>query len=77
MNPTNLKERPYQTHDIAKSVKTYGNKIAINLGTQLHIIDPNGFLVKKYISEREINDIVLTESLAVVIYNDQIEIINL
>lgn len=77
MNPTNLKERTYQTHDIAKSVKTYGNKIAINLGTQLHIIDPNGFLVKKYISEREINDIVLTESLAVVIYNDQIEIINL
>ena len=51
--------------------------MAINFGTELHIIDKNGILLKKYISETEINDIVMTDSLVGVIYRDRIQIINL
>lgn len=77
INPETLKERQYITEDVAKSLLTVGNKIAINFGTELHIISTNGILLKKYISETEINDIVMTDSLVGVVYRDRIQIINL
>ena len=77
INPETLKERQYITEDVAKSLLTVGNKIAINFGTELHIISTNGILLKKYISETEINDIVMTDSLVGVVYRDKIQIINL
>ena len=62
---------------MTKSIKTSDNKIAINFGTELHIIDKNGILFKKYISETEINDIVITDALVGIVYKDRIQIINL
>ena len=72
INP--LKERQYITKSVAKSIKTSNNKIAINFGTELHIIDKNGILLKKYISETEINDIVMTDGLVGIVYKDKIQI---
>ena len=77
LNPTTLKERQYITENVTKSIKTSDNKIAINFGTELHIIDKNGILFKKYISETEINDIVITDALVGIVYKDRIQIINL
>ena len=77
INPITLKSREYIANDVAKSIKTSENKIAINFGTELHIIDTNGILLKKYISDTEINDIVMTDNLIGVIYRDKIQIINL
>ena len=77
INSITTKEREYIANDVAKSVITSDNKMAINFGTELHIIDKNGILLKKYISETEINDIVMTDSLVGVIYRDRIQIINL
>ena len=77
LNPTTLKERQYITKNVTKSIKTSDNKIAINFGTELHIIDKNGILLKKYISETEINDIVITDALVGIVYKDRIQIINL
>lgn len=77
INPVTLKERQYVTEDVAKSLETVENKIAINFGTELHIVSTNGILLKKYISETEINDIVMTDSLVGVVYRDRIQIINL
>lgn len=77
INPETSKEKLYITKDVAKSIETSENKIAINFGTELHIIDKNGILLKKYISETEINDIVMTDGLVGVVYRDKIQIINL
>lgn len=77
INPETLKEKNYITEDVAKSIETSENKIAINFGTELHIIDKNGILLKKYISKAEINDIVMTDGLVGVVYRDKIQIINL
>ena len=77
LNPTTLKERQYIIKNVTKSIKTSDNKIAINFGTELHIIDKNGILFKKYISETEINDIVITDALVGIVYKDRIQIINL
>jgi nucleoside-diphosphate-sugar epimerase len=76
-NPETLKEKLYISKDVAKAIETSENKIAINFGTELHIISKNGILLKKYISKQEINDIVMTEGLIGIVYKDKIQIINL
>ena len=77
VNPETNKEKQYISKDVAKAITTSENKIAINFGTELHIISKNGILLKKYISELEINDIVMAEGLIGVVYKDKIHIINL
>lgn len=77
INPETLKEKEYVSKDVAKAIETSENKIAINFGTELHIISKNGILLKKYISEKEINDIVMAEGIVGVVYKDKIQIINL
>lgn len=76
INPTTKSERHYIADNIAKSIKTSNNKIAINFGTELHIINKNGILLKKYLSDTEINDIVMTDALVGIVYKDRIKIIN-
>ena len=77
INPENKREIKYIANGVVKSLHTSNKRIAINTGSELHIISTNGFLVKKYISSTEINDIVMTDSLVGVIYRDKIQIINL
>lgn len=77
VNPETLKEKIYISNDVAKAVYTSQNKIAINFGTDLHIISKNGILLKKYISDKEINDIVMTDGVLGIVYRDRIQIINL
>lgn len=77
VNPETLKTREYIIDNIAKDIHTFQNKIAINFGTELYIINTNGILLKKYISKTEINDIIMTGSFVGVIYKDKIQIINL
>ena len=77
INPKNLKEKEYQSKDVAKGIYISQNKIAINFGTELHIISKNGMLLKKYISKIEINDIVMAEGLIGIVFKDKIQIINL
>jgi len=77
VNPETLKEKLYISKDVVKAVYTSQNKIAINFGTDLHIISKNGILLKKYVSNVEINDIVMAEGLIGIVYKDKIQIINL
>lgn len=76
INPINNKKRQYITENTAKAITTYSNKIAINFGTELHIIGNNGILIKKYKSNTEINNVVMTDNLVAIIYNDKIAIVN-
>ena len=77
INTSTLKKDEYNAKEVAKSIKVFGNKIAVNFGTRLNIINSNGLLVREYISEKEINDIIGTEYLVGIIFRDKIEIINL
>lgn len=76
INPEKNTKKQYITSSVAKGITTYTNKIAINFGTELHIIDTNGILIKNYKSNSEINDIVMTDNLVAIVYNDNIAIIN-
>lgn len=77
INTSNNKSKKYETEEIAKEIYTYENVIALNFGTELHVINRNGWLMKKYISEQEINKVVISNKIAGIIYRDKIEIIDL
>lgn len=71
------KENIYTAQGAIKDMKTCGNNIALNLGSQIDFINTNGWLVKKYISEKEIKDIVVAEKVAGIVYKGKVEIANL
>lgn len=75
INTENLKENVYQFEGVTKELYSKGNKIALNLGSEVHFIDTNGWLIKKYNSSTEIRKIVLSNEISGIIYRDRIEII--
>lgn len=75
INTENNKENIYTTNDVTKEVHSCNDILALNLGSELHFINKGGWLVKKYIAGQEISKVVLSESLAGIIYRDKIEII--
>lgn len=77
INTSNLKTNVYNINSSVKELCCYGNRIGINLGSEVHFIDTNGWLVKKYISTQEIRGIVMNNRIAGIIYKNKIEIINL
>ena len=77
LNITNQKETTYTMEGIAKSVASHDNIIAVNLGSEVHFINTNGWLVKRYISSQEVRNIVICDGLAGIIYRDKIELVNL
>ncbi len=77
INTDNKNVKEYTVNLVTKELYTYGNIIALNLGTEIEFIDTNGLLKKRYIAKQEITNIVLSDSIAGVIYRDKIEIVNL
>lgn len=77
VNTDNKSTKEYTVNAVAKEIYTYGDIIALNLGTEIEFIDTGGWLVKRYIANQEITNIVVSDSIAGIIYRDKIEIINL
>lgn len=77
VNTTSQKEKIYRLEGITKELYCVDGKIALNLGSEVHFIDSNGWLIKKYISKKEIRKIVITDKIAGIVYRDKIEIIKL
>lgn len=76
-NTDNKSQKEYKTDDVTKELYTYGDVIALNLGTEVEFINKDGWLIKRYIANQEITNIVVSNTLAGIIYRDKIEIINL
>lgn len=77
VNVDNKNLKQYAIEDVAKDIYTYGDIIALNLGTEIEFVNIGGWLVKRYISNQEITNIVVSDNIAGIIYRDKIEIINL
>lgn len=67
----------YKTTALPKNVVTYKNIIALNLGTEVHFIHTNGWLIKKYTSTKDIKDVIVSNNLAGIIYKNRIELVSL
>ena len=77
INPDNKNISTYTTEAVTKEIYTYDNSIGLNLGAEVEFINTSGWLVKKYTAEQEITNIVLSSSMAGIVYRDKIELINL
>ena len=77
LNTDNKGTKEYIANAVTKEIYTYGNIIALNLGTEIEFINTEGWLVKRYIAKQEITNIVVSDSIAGIIYRDRIEIVNL
>ena len=77
VNTSSKQTYKYNFGEIAKEMYTTGNVIGINIGTEIYFVKTNGMLIKKYTSNQEITNVMITNNIAITIYKDRIEIINL
>ena len=77
INSDNKRTSLYTAELVTKEIYTTGNIIALNLGAEVEFINTSGWLVKRYTAEQEITSIVISNSIAGIVYRDKIEIINL
>lgn len=64
-------------NDAPKSLQLNKNLICTKLVGEVRVISSNGWLIKKYKTNTEIQDIVLGDSIMGIVYNNKIEVINL
>ena len=76
-NSTTQKENTYKFEGVIKEMHCSGSKIALNLGSEIHFVDTNGWLIKKYTSNQEARKIVISNEVAGIIYRNKIELIKL
>ena len=67
----------YMLDGAVTSIRSYGNRIGINTGSQIHIIDTSGWLIKKYNSNKDIQNFVMSDDILGIIYKDKIELLNI
>ena len=67
----------YRFDEVAKEMYAYGDMIGINIGTEIYFVNTKGMLIKKYTSKQEITNVILSNELAIIIYKDRVEIIDL
>lgn len=77
INTQNNQKFTYSFDEITKEMYAYGNVIGINIGTEVYFVNTNGILVKEYISKQEITKVILSNQIALAVYKDRVEIINL
>lgn len=68
-------ETTYSVDSVIKEIVCNNQITAINLGTEIHFINLNGWLEKKYSSNQEAKEIVLGTSIAGIIYRDRIKVL--
>ena len=62
----------------AKYIYSYNNIVAVSLGQEIEFINfTNGWLLKSYSSTQEVQNVVIGNGIAGIIYNDRVEIIKL
>ena len=77
INIGNKNSKEYVANSITKEIYICEDIIGLNLGTEIEFINKDGWLVKRYLANQEITNIVVSNSIAGIIYRDKIEIVNL
>ncbi len=67
----------YTIDSVIKEIYDYEDILALNLGSEVHFVGVNGWLIKKYTSSQEVRKIVINSHFAGIIYRDKIEIVEL
>lgn len=76
-NVNSDKTEVYTVEGTAKCIYSFNNIIAVNLGQVIEFVNTKGRLLKKYSSTQEVQDVVIGNGIAGIIYKDKAEILNL
>lgn len=76
-NVNSDKTEVYTVEGTAKYIYSFNNIIAVNLGQVIEFVNTKGRLLKKYSSTQEVQDVVIGNGIAGIIYKDRAEILNL
>lgn len=77
VSTSSKKTNIYSFDGVAKEIYSYEDVVAINVGSEVHFISTNGWLIKKYISTQEVKKVVLCNNFAGIVYRNKIEIVNM
>lgn len=77
INTSTQKEVIFAIDNVPKAIYVQDNMIGINLGTSAIFVNDSGWLVKKYQSSQEIQEIVLCDNIGAIVSKNKIEIISL
>ena len=77
MNTATKKQTMYTVEGAVKKICCHKNILAIDLGGQINFINTNGWLMKSYTSSQDVQNVIIGNNIAGIIYNDRVEIINL
>lgn len=66
----------YLIDSAVKQVYSNDEQLAVNLGSEVHFIGTNGWLLKKYISNQEVQKIVMCKGYSAIVYRNKLEIVN-
>ena len=77
LNTSNSQNNIYNIDEVIKEMYAYKNIIGVNVGSEMYFLNTNGMLLKKYTSKQEITNVILSDSISIIIYKDKIEIIEL
>lgn len=67
----------YTVEGTSKYIYSFNNIIAVSLGQEIEFINTNGWLLKRYSSSQEVQDVEIGNGIAGIVYKDKVEIINL
>lgn len=76
-NIINNSSSSYELGGIPKTIYSNKDVTSVNLGTEAIFVKTNGWLSKRYKSNQEIQNIILTNSIAGIVYKNKIEIVKL
>ena len=77
LNPDNNVCKTYNITEEPREIYTYNDTIALNFGADALFLNNNGVLLKKYTSSQEIQDILICDNLACIVYKNKIEFLSL
>ena len=76
-NISNNTSNTYELGGTPKAIYSCEDITAVNLGTEAIFVKTNGWLSKRYKSNQEIQNIIVTQNMAGIVYKNKIEIIKL
>ena len=65
------------SNSMPKTIECISDKVCINYGNEIQIINKKGWLLKRYIPHSEIKQIIIGNNIAGIIYKDEIDIISI
>ena len=77
IDTSSREKKNYNVDAVTKEIYTFENVIALNLGTEIEFLSTDGWLLKRYIAKQEITNLVISNSIAGIVYRDKIAIVNL